>query len=284
MNKKIIPLALSLIVIFSAAIAYKFLNKTKAQTSQISSNITTDDINVPATKETSVNINNNTNGIAVLYYHSVRQTEDNELIISPDKLKEQLQFLKDQGYVSLTLAEAKEYILNNKQIPEKSILITFDDGYMDNYSNAFPILKELNMKATIFCIGSHLDGSYYLSEDAIKELVDYGIDIQGHTVNHDKLSNLTYEDQLKTLKNSKEYLEKITHKEVFAVAYPFGQFNDDTLKAAKESGYSLGFVTDTGMAMNSDNPLKLKRIYISSQYDFNKFKSIFSNVINKSRN
>ena len=87
-----------------------------------------------------------------------------------------------------------------------------------------------------------------------------------------------------TLKSSKEYLEKITHREVFAVAYPFGQFNDDTLKAAKESGYSLGFVTDTGMAMSSDNPLKLKRIYISSQYDFNKFKSIFSNVINKSRN
>ena len=284
MNKKVIPLALSLIVIFSAAISYKFLNKTNAQTSQISSNITTDDINVPATKETAVNINHNTNGIAVLYYHSVRQNEDNELIISPHKLKEQLQFLKDQGYVSLTLTEAKEYILNNKTIPEKSILITFDDGYMDNYSNAFPILKELNMKATIFCIGSHLDGSYYLSEDAIKELVDYGIDIQGHTVNHDKLSTLTYEDQLKTLKSSKEYLEKITHREVFAVAYPFGQFNDDTLKAAKESGYSLGFVTDTGMAMSSDNPLKLKRIYISSQYDFNKFKSIFSNVINKSRN
>ena len=107
---------------------------------------------------------NDNRGIPVLYYHSVRESADNEVTITPNLLKTQLQYIHDEGYVTLTLSELKAYILNNSPIPTKSILITFDDGYMDNYDNAFPLLKDLNMVATIFCITSNLDGSYYLSK------------------------------------------------------------------------------------------------------------------------
>ncbi|MDU4145224.1 polysaccharide deacetylase family protein, partial [Clostridium sp.] len=125
---------------------------------------------------------NDNRGVPVLYYHSVEPSEKNEVIISPDRLREQLQFIKDSGYTTLTISEFNDYIINKKSIPEKSILITFDDGYMDNYTNAFPILKELDMKATIFVITSVIDeGSYYLSSERIKEMSDYGIDIESHT-------------------------------------------------------------------------------------------------------
>lgn len=222
----------------------------------------------------------NSKGIPVLYYHSVRPTEDNELIISPEKLKEQLEFLKSEGYKSLSLQEFSDYILNNAPVPEKSVLITFDDGYMDNYDNAFPVLKELNMKAVIFCITFKLDGSYYLSNDAIKEMTDYGIDIQSHTVNHDDLSSLNYQDTLTTLKNSKESLESITNSKIYAIAYPFGKFNDSTFDAAKSAGYTLGFITNTGLAKPSDDPLKLKRIYISSEYNLDTFEKLLYDTIN----
>lgn len=219
---------------------------------------------------------NDNQGIPVLYYHSVHNNSTNEVIITPKLLKEHLSYLKDEGYISLTISDVQNYLIHNQSIPEKSILITFDDGYMDNYYNAFPILKELSLKATIFCITDNLDGGYYLSKDAIKEMSDYGIDIQSHTVTHPHLDTLSYSDQLAEMINSKQTLEKITNKEVFAIAYPFGDFNDDTIKAAKEGGYTLGFTTKRGFSDREDNILKLDRIYVSSNYDVGTLKTILN--------
>ena len=219
---------------------------------------------------------NDNRGIPVLYYHSVRESADNEVTITPNMLRTQLKYIKDEGYTALTINELKDYILNNSPIPHKSIVITFDDGYMDNYSCAFPILKDLNMIATIFCITSELDGSYYLSKDAIVEMSNYGIDIQSHTVNHPKLDKFTYDEQLIELINSKKTLESITGKKVDSIAYPFGNFNDDSIRAAKDAGYTLGFTTKRGLSDRGDNPLKLDRIYISSKYDMNIFKELLN--------
>lgn len=215
-------------------------------------------------------------GIPVLYYHSVTEPATNEVIITPEKLKAELTYIKNQGYITLTMKDLKNYLLNHSLIPEKSILITFDDGYMDNYYNAFPILKELNMNATIFCITSNLDGNYYLSKEAIKEMSTYGIDIESHTINHPHLNKLTYEDQLKELTESKKTLESITGKEVTSIAYPFGDYNEDSIKAAKNSGYTFGFTTNRGLADKDDNFFKLDRIYISSTYDMDTFKDVLT--------
>ena len=219
---------------------------------------------------------NDNRGIPVLYYHSVHPDSTNEVIITPELLKEHLSYLKDENYISLTMNDVRNYLVHNEPIPEKSILITFDDGYMDNYYNAFPILKDLNLKATIFCTTSALDGKYYLSEDAIREMSDYGIDIQSHTVYHPNLDKLTYADQLIEMINSKKTLERIINKEIYAIAYPFGDFNDDTIKAAKEAGYTLGFTTNRGLSDREDNLLKLDRIYVSSNYDLNTFKAVLN--------
>lgn len=223
-----------------------------------------------------VTLINDNRGVPVLYYHSVKESADNEVTITPENLKTQLKYIKDEGYITLTLNELKEYLLNNSPIPNKSIVITFDDGYMDNYYNAFPILKDFNMVATIFCITSALDGNYYLSKEAINEMSSYGIDIQSHTVNHPNLDKMTYDEQLTELKESKKSLESMTGKKVYSIAYPFGDFNDDSIQAAKDAGYILGFTTQRGLSDRGDNSLKLDRIYISSKYDMNTFKEILN--------
>lgn len=217
-------------------------------------------------------------GIPVLYYHSVDENAANEVTITPEKLQEQLDYINDNNYVTITMTELYDHIEKNKPIPEKSILITFDDGYMNNYTEAFPMLKELNMTATIFCVGNSLDGSYYLSEEAIKEMSDYGIDIESHTVNHVHLDTMSYDEQLLELKNSKNILEKITGKEVLSLAYPFGDYNDNTIKAAKDAGYKMGFTTKLGLSDRTDDIYKLDRIYISSSYDMNTFKNLLKNT------
>lgn len=224
--------------------------------------------------DSSIKLVSDNRGIPVLYYHSVNDTVDNEVTISPELLKKQLEYIKYQGYITLSMNEVENYILYNQPIPEKSILITFDDGYMDNYSKAYPILKELNMKATIFCITSELDGSYYLSEEALKEMSQNNIDIESHTVNHLHLNKLTYDEQLKEMSGSKTKLENITGKKVTSIAFPFDDYNEDSVKAAKNAGYSIAFTTNKGFADRDDNPLELNRIYVNSYYDMNTFISI----------
>ncbi|MGL5150300.1 MAG: polysaccharide deacetylase family protein [Clostridium sp.] len=217
-------------------------------------------------------------GVPVLYYHSVEPSEANEVIISPDKLKMQLQYLLDEGYYPITLSQLYEHLTNDKAIPEKSIVITFDDGYQDNYTNAFPILKELDINATIFVISDVLNNGYYMYDEQVKEMSDYGIDIASHTSNHRNLLELPPEEQIKEIKNSKAYLEKLLGKEVTSLAYPFGDYNQDSVRIAEESGYKMAFTTNRGLSDRSDKLLELDRIYISSKYSFDTFKQVLKST------
>lgn len=212
---------------------------------------------------------NDDRGIPVIGYHSIGYdpTGKNPLVVSPEKLKEQLQKLVEKGYTTLTMEQVENYLINNQPIPAKSVLLTFDDGYEDNYTNAFPILKEFNMNATIFVIPGYLDGGVYLSRDQVKEMSDSGlIDIESHTYSHKRLNELSYDEQLNELVTSKKALSDLTGKEVTAIAYPEGLYNDDTLKAVAEAGYKAGFTIERGYADREDNLYKLNRVCVDNTY------------------
>lgn len=211
---------------------------------------------------------NDNRGVPILCYHHV--SEDNpsksSIVVTKEKFREHIKTLKDNGYTTLTMSQLNDYLFNNKPIPEKSVMITFDDGYDDNYSNAFPILKEFNMNATIFVISALMDTPNYLTSSQVKELSDYGIDIQSHTANHADLITLSYEDQLKEFTVSKETLEKTTGKPIISIAYPLGHFNEDSKKAALKAGYSMGFTIDRGYADRDDIHFQLNRICVDYTY------------------
>lgn len=255
------------IISLMTILASIYITNTKVEDTIV--NNTSPTKNDEATKDVSVP---NASSVPMLYYHSVNPSEANEIIISPEKLKNQLMLIKNLGYNTITIDELNDYLTSNKNIPEKSIVISFDDGYMDNYTYAFPILKELNMKATIFLITSGIDDGYYLSSDQIKEMASYGIDFESHTVSHKKLDTLTYEEQLSELKNSKITLENLLNKKINTIAYPFGAYNEDTIKAAKEANYTLAFTTKYGNIHIGDSLLELNRIYVNTYDTMDKFK------------
>ena len=212
---------------------------------------------------------NDDRGIPVIGYHSIGDdpTGENPLVISPEKFREQLEKLVEKGYTTLTMEQVQNYLINDEPIPAKSVLLTFDDGYEDNYTNAFPILKEFNMHATIFVIPGYLNSGVYLSSDQVKEMSDSGlIDIESHTYSHKRLSELSYENQLNELVSSKKALSDLTGKEVTAIAYPEGLYNDDTLKAVAEAGYKTGFTIERGYADREDNMYKLNRVCVDNTY------------------
>lgn len=287
-NNLYLVIAILTIILIALLLLIYFKNQNSSTNNDKISNINTGEVNststttpeeeIPADRFEGLTLTNENIGIPVLYYHSVDPSEANEVIISPDKLREQLTYIKDSGYTTLTMSEVYDYILNNKPIPQKSILITFDDGYMDNYINAFPILKELDMKATIFVIANGIDDGYYMSREQLKEMSDYGIDIESHTFSHGHLDTMSYDEQLQELKSSKEILEGITGKTVLSIAYPFGDYNEDSINAAREAGYYLCFTTNRGFADRDDNPLSLDRIYVSSYYTIDEFKERLNNT------
>lgn len=211
---------------------------------------------------------NDNRGVPVICYHYIGEDPSGKspLIISEEKFKEHLKTIKDNGYITLTMEELNDYLFKDRPIPEKSVVITFDDGSIDNYTKAFPILKEFNVKATMYVISDYINRSGYINSDQIKEMSDYGIDIESHTVSHRRLSTLSYEEQLKELKDSKEAIQKLTGKPVIAIAYPEGKYNEDTKKATIEAGYSMGFTVDRGYADRSDNAAELNRICVDYTY------------------
>ncbi|MDP4177080.1 MAG: Ig-like domain-containing protein, partial [Bacillota bacterium] len=137
--------------------------------------------------------------VPVLMYHYIEDYNDKdeykELKVSKEKFKKQLQYLKDNGYSTLTLNEIYDFIVNHKCIPEKSVALTFDDGYNDNYTNAFPLIKEYGYKATVFVVTNWIDkeGLPYISSEHLKEMDTAGMDIESHTLNHDHLPTLSYD-------------------------------------------------------------------------------------------
>lgn len=215
----------------------------------------------------------NDKGIPVLYYHSIDYEKGNELRLPKEKFREQMQYLKDNNYTTLTLGELYEFLQNNKPVPDKSVVITFDDGYEDNYTNAFPVLKEFGFKAVVFMITDNMDNPKYkfLTSKEANEMDENGVAIESHTVYHDKLSQLTYEQQLKTLKDSKEVLAKTLNRKVDYICYPYGMYNNQTVKAAKEAGYTMGFTTVGGWADKHDGIYTLNRVYINAFDSMDKF-------------
>ncbi|MEY7999393.1 polysaccharide deacetylase family protein [Clostridium sp. Mt-5] len=230
-------------------------------------------------KFTGEDLKYNSKSIPILYYHSIDYEKGNELRVPKEKFREEMQYLKKNGYTTLTMNEFYDFLVYNKPVPNKSVVITFDDGYKDNYENAFPILKEYGFKATIFIITSTIDNEKgFLTSSQLKEMEDYGIDIESHTVNHDKLDRLTYDEQLKTLKNSKDFLEKLLDKKVNYIAYPYGEWNQDTVKATKAAGYNLAFTTVAGWANKDEGLYTLDRVYVSANHGMDEFQRRLTNV------
>ncbi|OAA86637.1 Poly-beta-1,6-N-acetyl-D-glucosamine N-deacetylase precursor [Clostridium ljungdahlii] len=286
--KALIALVLLIFFIIGAHSVYKTKNVSSNDQKKVDnkSNVKSDKKNQTNIKMSRVkdreftgkNLKYNSQSIPILYYHSIDYEKGNELRVPKEKFREQMKYLKDNGYTTLTLNEFYNFLVYNKPVPNKSVVITFDDGYKDNYENAFPILKEFGFKATVFMITSSINNEKdFLTSSELKQMDSYGMDIESHTVNHDKLDRLTYDKQIQTLKDSKEFLEKLLNKKIKYIAYPYGKWNENAIKALKAEGYSMAFTTVGGWANKDQGIYTLRRVYVSERYGMNEFKRRLTN-------
>lgn len=215
----------------------------------------------------------NPTNIPVLMYHSIAYEKGNDLRVPPEKFRQELQIIKDNGFTPITLDELYSHFNDEAALPQKPIVLTFDDGYKDNCENALPILKEFGFKATVFVITCQTDDSTdYMTSAQLKEMNANGVDVESHTVTHPHLKDLSYDKQLVELRDSKAKLEKILNKKINYIAYPYGSYNDDTIKLAQSLGYKMALTTNEGQANKDQGIYTLDRMYISASNSLDYFK------------
>lgn len=230
--------------------------------------------------------------VAVLCYHNIATLgemqnfpEEADWTISVDNFKEQLEYLKRHNYKTLTLEEFKKWKNKEIELPFKSVLITFDDGFLSNYQYAFALLKEYNMNATVFLIGQYMgkdsqqwDGNIkkYLSLDTIEKCKkEYpNIEFASHSYGlhyHNSINEQTEQEMTQDLQ---KFNNEIVNTKAYA--YPFGAKNDQIKNALRENEYELAFTygpdkKDYRKAIITDNNFEIPRLNVSHGMNVNKF-------------
>lgn len=198
----------------------------------------------------------------VIFYHKIDRPPSDAKIrgafTSPKRFENQLVYLKTLGVNFLTASELIGHYRQDGAFPRRSIAVTFDDGWKDNYTGAFPILKKLGIRATIFivpaCVGRTTDDvtaegeapREHLSEENIREMCEFGIEFGSHSMDH-RLFNQISETEIEyQAVESKNYIENLLQKDCGVFAYPAGFFTDAAKTILKNAGYSSAFSTVYG--------------------------------------
>ncbi len=207
-------------------------------------------------------------GVPVLAYHLVDDHYDNTpLAVKVSHFEGQMKYLHDNGYHAITLDQLYKYVSTGSPLPQKPVVITFDDGYEDNYTNAFPILKKYNMKATVFMIADSIGAPRFLTADQLKEMNAYGFDVQSHTYSHRPLTTLDGEEIKAELSHSKVVLEEVLNKKIQYIAYPQGKYDKKVEELTREAGYKLAFTVGPGNYTREDGPMEITRMPIFESND-----------------
>ncbi len=206
--------------------------------------------------------------LSVLMYHHVQEEADAKakkqtgLTTTPEFFLKHMQYLKDKGYSVVTPSDLAGFFNGTNKIPNKSAMITLDDGYYDNYQYAYPILKQFGFHATVFTPTGLLNNPGYLSwqdMNNMKDLVSFG----NHTWSHHSSSG-TKEEQEKEIGMANQQLNEHGFNSVKSFAYPYGPSSNNAEQVLKEKGYTMAFTTVHGNIMCKGKYLDLPRIRVGN--------------------
>ncbi len=203
-----------------------------------------------------------TTEFTTLMYHHVREydtlsPEAKNISVSPEEFKAQMEFLHENKYQAIT-----SHNIHEGTVPCKSVMITFDDGYYDVFTHAYPIMQKYNYTWIIGVILAGIDESDYLFWSDIRKLQNAWWEIASHTWHHPNLSLLDEKYIPYQIEQSKKDLEKWFHTTVSIFIYPGGRYRFKTLDIIQSSGYKYAFTTQSGESSLTGPKLEMKRIDI----------------------
>ena len=180
--------------------------------------------------------------ITVLCYHEVTPERGEDCMnVKPEVFHRHIREFKEAGFTFIHVGDLQEFAAGSKTLPEKAVLLSFDDGYADNYNYAFPLLREEKVSGTFFVVSSTIGNNNRMTADQLREMQANGMKIGSHTVNHERLTDMNVREIDFELRVSQKTLEKILGEPVCALAYPTGKVNEAVLDRAK-TYYDMAFV------------------------------------------
>lgn len=237
--------------------------------------------------------------VPIIMYHQVKQTNLGKDVISPKEFENDLKYLADNQYTTITMTELIDYVYNGGELPENPIILTFDDGYLTSYKYVYPLLKEYDMKIVLSIIGKSTDDfskvndnnteHSHMTWEQVKEISDSGlVEIQNHSYNLHKIAKGRYGSGQKENESFEEYekvlgedlsllqekIEEVVEKVPNTYTYPYGKYNDNTDKILKSLGFQASLSVKYGVNMISQGDTEklfgLKRICRSHNQSMSK--------------
>jgi len=231
-----------------------------------------------------------TNGyqlVPILCYHNLDRQAKGRLVLAASSFEEQMRYLKKEGYHVISLKEFVEFMSFKRQLPRKSVVLTFDDGYRAFKDYAYPVLKELGFSATLFVYTDYVGaGRNAFSWEELKALAAEGFDVEAHSKTHGDLRKAPNESQEQFARRMQAELEQplaLFQQRLGArptyLAYPYGRQDDDVVKKTKEYGYIAAFTVRRQGSPAFVSPLRGHRSQIYSEMtleDFIKNLNVFA--------
>jgi peptidoglycan/xylan/chitin deacetylase (PgdA/CDA1 family) len=206
--------------------------------------------------------------VPILTYHRVHvyATEltksQPDLTIEPGTFAAQMQGLHRAGYRTVTQRQLFAALYRRAALPEKPVLLSFDDGYIDDVDQVLPVLRRLHMKATFYVNTGRTHEAGFLSARQIRVLDRAGMDVGDHSATHANLPALPSQALEREVAGSRADLERIVGHPVYWFAYPFGAFDARVVAEVRRAGYLLAVTTKAGVTASTQAPLTIPRIHV----------------------
>lgn len=211
--------------------------------------------------------------VPILMYHYVSHPPEDaddvrlNLTIDPQTFQQHIQFLAERGYNTITFRQLDNALRSGIPLPQKPIILTFDDGHLDHYTTVFPILRQHNLTGTFFIVTGFADANLpqYMNWAQIKEMAQAGMSMQPHTKNHISLHERSHDILVYQILGSVQSLSHFTQQDAVAFAYPAGRYDANTIDVVRSAGIQRAVTTAFGSLHTTDNRYEMTRLRITNE-------------------
>jgi peptidoglycan/xylan/chitin deacetylase (PgdA/CDA1 family) len=215
----------------------------------------------------------------ILLYHQISNNgKGNRYYVTVEDFRRQMQTLRDLGYETITPSVLVNVLIHGGELPDRPVVITFDDGNLSVYQNAFPIMHEMDFVGTLYIYVDRLDSLDHVNVEQLQEMLDNGWEVGSHSMSHADLTDdsliAPYELLQYELLQSRLTLEVAIDEPVVTFAYPYGRANSNIRGMISEYGYIAGMGLGPSWEHTPDTITYLSRIEVQSDYDLDIFKSL----------
>jgi peptidoglycan/xylan/chitin deacetylase (PgdA/CDA1 family) len=217
--------------------------------------------------------------VPILMYHHVQDPPASanavrrDLSVSPKQFEKQLSYLKQEGYQSVTLNDLTLHVTLGEPLPDKPIILTFDDGYADAYTGAFPLLRRFGFSGTFFLVTAPLDADNpdFVTWTQVEEMHAAGMTFEPHSFDHPDMRNRDFDFVVFQVMASKEAIEDRTNEQCRFFAYPSGRYDQFVIDVLRSADFWGGVLTAQGATHSGDDLFRLRRVRVRGGDDLDAF-------------